>query len=318
MELLSSQITKKILEHYIEYQYLFLEFQSKYLTNLDYKYNSLESGNLVVYFKRQTHQNILRQKDYDLNHNISREKIWENHRAIDPKKISIFKIATDVYLPKETARRKILQLVNQKVLNKKNKNIMWLPNEQHKKNYDSVIDEEIIDVSKLIYFVCEKIELNISSEKIIKEIKENFSFYWFHYLGTQLEYLRLWNKQFNDLELIHIFIQVAYLFSSKAKKKNIFHKNLYEDPSILKEFIGVSISATSISEVTRIPRATCVRKLENLVKLKMIKKDNISKRYYLIPNVVTEELITKKVTEKVVELFSNFFFICIRAINSKT
>ena len=173
MKLLSSQITKKILEHYIEYQYLFLEFQSKFLTNLDYKYNSLESGNLVVYFKRQTHQNILRQKDYDLNHNVSREKIWENHRAIDPKKISIFKIATDVYLPKETARRKILQLVNQKVLNKKNKNIMWLPNEQHKKNYDSVIDEEIIDVSKLIYFVCEKIELNISSEKIIKELKEN-------------------------------------------------------------------------------------------------------------------------------------------------
>tara|TARA_B110000259_G_C13987481_1_gene391088 strand:- start:482 stop:1432 length:951 start_codon:yes stop_codon:yes gene_type:complete len=316
MKLLSSQITKKILEHYIEYQYLFLEFQSKFLTNLDYKYNSLESGNLVVYFKRQTHQNILRQKDYDLNHNVSREKIWENHRAIDPKKISIFKIATDVYLPKETARRKILQLVNQKVLNKKNKNIMWLPNEQHKKNYDSVIDEEIIDVSKLIYFVCEKIELNISSEKIIKELKENFSFYWFHYLGAQLEYFKLWNKQFNDLELIHIFIQVSYLFASKAK--NISHKNLYEDPSILKEFIGASISATSISEVTRIPRVTCVRKLENLVKLKMIKKDNILKRYYLIPNVVTEELISKKVTEKAVELFSNFFFICIRAISSKT
>ena len=47
--------------------------------------------------------------------------------------------------------------------------------------------------------------------------------------------------------------------------------------ALLKEFISASISATSISEVTKIPRATCVRKLETLVKLKVISQDKIQK-----------------------------------------
>ena len=41
-------------------------------------------------------------------------------------------------------------------------------------------------------------------------------------------------------------------------------------------------SATSVSEVTGIPRATCIRKLERLSKAKFVKKDPFSKRYNLI------------------------------------
>ena len=109
----------------------------------------------------------------------------------------------------------------------------------------------------------------------------------------------------------------TYLYQ-KPKKKNLSHKNLYDDPSLFKQFMNVSISANSISEVTKIPRATCIRKLRLLVKLKMISQDNISKRYYLIPNFASENLISKKRTGEVVKIFSKLFFIFIKAENLKT
>ena len=315
---LSTKIIKeKILDNYIDYQYLFLEFQSKLLTNLYSRYQSVENGNLVLYFAKQTHQDILRKKEYDLNFNISYEKFWENHNVTEPQQKSLIRIAEETLLPKETIRRKILQLIKQKVLSKKNKNIGWLPNELYKQSYNLFIEKEISDVCKLISYVCEKINLSIPREQLVHEIKERFSFYWFHFLGTQLKYLRLWSKQFKDQELIIIFLQVAHLFSSRAKKKNLTHKDIYDNPSLLKNFISASISATSISEVTKIPRATCVRKLEFLVKLKVVSKDKISKRYYCIPETISENLVSRKITEEVVEIFSEFFFICIRAIKIK-
>ena len=319
MEQLSAKIIEdNILKNYIEYQYLFVEFQSNFLTGLHSRYQSVENGNLVLYFAKQTHQEILRQKDYDLEFNISHEKFWENHGVINPRKISLTQIAESTLLPKETTRRKVLQLTKQKVLNKKNKNIGWLPNEQYKKSYNLVVEKEIQDVAKLINFVCNKLNHPISNETIIKELKEKFSFYWFHYLRTQLEYLRLWNEQLNDLELGLIFLQVENLFVSKAKRRNIFHKDTYQDPSLFKEFVNASISATSISEVTKIPRATCVRKLDTLVGLKIVSQDKTLKRYYITPNAVSDSLISEKITKKVVKIFSEFFFISIRTIYSKT
>ena len=314
----SEYIKNKILENYIEYQYFFVEFQSKFLSSLYSRYQGLENANLVLYFSKHTHQEILRQKDYNLNFNLSFERFWDNHRRINPQRISLTKIAEDTSLPKETTRRKILQLIKQNVLNKKNQNIGLLPSEHYKKNYNLIIAKEIDDVSKLLNIICKKINLSIPREEIVKKIKKNFSFYWFHYLGTQLEYLRLWSKQINDLELILIFLQAAHLYASKVKEKKLSHKDFYENPNTIKEFISASISATSVAEVTGIPRATCVRKLQILIDLRIIFQDKISKRYYINPLAASKDLISRKITENVVKVFSNFYFICIRELSSKT
>jgi hypothetical protein len=318
MELSSSKIIKdNILSNYIEYQYLFVESQSKFLSSLYSSYQSVENGNLVIYYEKETHQDILREKDYDLNFNISYEKFWENHLKIKPKCRSLIKIAENTFLPKETVRRKILQLIKKKVLGKKDKCIGWLPSEEYKQNYNLFVNEEIESIARQINFICKKLNYFISREEITKELKENFSFYRFHYLGAQIKYLNLWTQQFKDSELALIFLQVVNLFASKAKNKNITHKNLFDNPNLFKEFITASVSATSIAEVTKIPRATCVRKLEHLVKLKMVSQDKISKRYYIIPDATADNLISQEITDKVVSIFSNLYFICVRAIKAK-
>ena len=42
-----------------------------------------------------------------------------------------------------------------------------------------------------------------------------------------------------------------------------------------------SIIVLSVSEMTGIPRATCIRKLDKFVKMKILFKDEKTKRYYL-------------------------------------
>tara|TARA_B110000902_G_C14248701_1_gene565265 strand:+ start:821 stop:1789 length:969 start_codon:yes stop_codon:yes gene_type:complete len=310
-------IKEKILENFVEYQSVFNEFQSNFLSGLYKYYQGLENGNIVLYFEKLTHQDILRQKDYDLNFDISFNKFWENHSLVNLKKNSIINISKKTSLPKETTRRKILLLIKQKVLNKKNNRIELLPNESYKVSYNLFVDKEIEELSRLLLFICTKINLPISSENIKDELKNKFNFYWFHFLNVQLEYLKLWTLQIKDRELILIFLQFISMFVLRAKNKNISHKNLYTDPNLIKNFDDISISATSISEVTGIPRATCIRKLKALIKLKMISQNQISKQYYIIPTVVTKNIITKIMTEKVSKIFSEFYFICIRALSVK-
>jgi len=307
-------IEEKILENLMEYQDVFIEFQSYFCVGLYKRYQNIENGNLALYFAKQVHQDILRQKDYDLNFNCSFKKFWENHRLFNPTKNSLIKIANEICLPKETTRRKIAQLIKKKVLSKKNNYIGWLPNEQYKENYNLFISEEIENLSRIFIFVTKKINLSITSETITEELKKKFNFYWFHYLSTQLKYLKLWSVQIKDLELFFILLQVVNIFSSKTKKDNLLRKQVYNNPSAIKNFSDASISATSISEVTGISRATCIRKLENLVKLKFILKDKISKRYYLSSLSFSENLISKKITQEATKIFNDFYFICIRAM----
>ena len=311
-------IKEKILENFMEYQDLFTEFQSYFCVGLYKRYQNIENGNLVLYFAKQVHEDILRQKDYDLNFNFSLKNFWENHKLFNPTKNSLIKIANETCLPKETTRRKIAQLIKQKVLSKKNNYIGWLPNEQYKENYNLFINEEIDNLSRILIFVVKKINLSITSEIITEELKKKFSFYWFHYFSTQLKYLKLWSVQIKDLELFLILLQVVNIFSSKTKKNNLSHEQIYNNPSVINNFSNASISATSISEVTGIPRATCIRKLENLVKLKFILKDKISKRYYLFSLSVSDNLISKKITQEATKIFSDFYFICIRAMFVKS
>ena len=155
---LSPEIIKdKILENFLEYQDIFIQFQSNFFSGLYKRYQGMENGSLALYFAKFAHQDILRQKDYDLNFNIGFEKFWENHALIVPDKKSIDKIASSTSLPKETARRKILQLIQQKVLSKKNKNTGWLPNEQYKESYNLIVQKEIEDLSSLLNYICKKV-----------------------------------------------------------------------------------------------------------------------------------------------------------------
>ena len=170
--LLSKTIEKKILENYIEYQSLFVEFQSKFLTGLYSRYKNLENGNLVLYYAREAHLGVLRRKDHDLNCNLSYKRFWENYNEVELKRHSIIKIAEDTSLPKETARRKILQLTKNKMLNKKNKIVGWIPSEQYKEHYVKLIVVNKKDLYEFDKFVDRLLDADAHDVKIVEDFSD--------------------------------------------------------------------------------------------------------------------------------------------------
>ena len=82
---------------------------------------------------------------------------------------------------------------------------------------------------------------------------------------------------------------------------------------------NIGISATSISEVTGIPRANCIRKLEKYIKMKMVEKDPVTKRYNLIPSRIKSALSPTNPAldgiKHTIDIFSEFSSILLKSLN---
>ena len=76
-----------------------------------------------------------------------------------------------------------------------------------------------------------------------------------------------------------------------------------------------NISATSVSEVTGIPRATCIRKLDKFVKMKVLEKDSESKRYFLKLNQTTlNPMLDTEWLKQKISILSEFSSVIMRGL----
>ena len=283
----------------------FMNIQSDFLSGIYNRYDKdLDAANIVLFFAKNLHQETLRLRDSDLNVDISFENFWNNHSKIRQKNFKIISIAKETGLPKETTRRKINNLIKSKMLEKQKNYLSWKPVEKHKESYNEIVSEELKQISKLIQVICIHLNITFSREKITNELKKYYSFYWYHYLNTQLQYLKMWQNRLSDLELLLISMQC------------LIQSNLNSDKGIKDNIKLGSVSATSISDVTGIPRATCIRKLDKLYKMKIIKKDQETKRYYFDNKKIYNSNILKpdEIAENTIQIFSNFFLIILKAL----
>ena len=286
-------IEKLLLDNFIDLMPAFYEMESSFLSGIYKRYGDLEGGNIVIFFARDLHLEILRKREVDLNFNLSLDEFWNNHRNTVQNKKKIITIAKSTGLPRETTRRKILYLIKTKHIKKTEKNtVFWEPDSKSKDSYIKTIEEQINSLSKFIFQQSKLISLNIPLSKIENEIKNNYSFYWYHYLNTQLQYIKLWQVRFKDLEMLLIGLQtliqsIRYLKNlNRLQSLDSFLLSKTTKSTALFDAKNIGISATSISEVTGIPRANCIRKLEKYIKMKIIEKDSVTKRYNLIPGQI--------------------------------
>ena len=114
----------------------FYEMQSTFLSGIYKRYGDLEGGNIVIFFARDLHLEILRKRELDLEFDLSLEKFWINHKDIVQSKKRIIVVSKETGLPKETARRKIIYLVKNKHIKKGEKNkLYWEPVSELKETY---------------------------------------------------------------------------------------------------------------------------------------------------------------------------------------
>jgi len=322
-------IEKILLDNFIDLMPHFYEMESSFLSGVRKRYGDLEKGNIIIFFARDLHLEILRKREIDLNFDLSLDKFWNNHKNIIQKKKKIITIAKNTGLPRETTRRKILSLIRVKHIKKTEKNtLFWEPDSKSKDSYIKIIEEQTGSLSK---FICQQLKflsLNVPISKIEKEIRNNYSFYWYHYLNTQLEYIKLWQIQFKDLEMLLIGLQTLIQSitclknSNRSKSFDSFLLSKMTKSTATFDVRNAGISATSISEVTGIPRANCIRKLEKYIKMKMVEKDLVTKRYNLIPAQIKSapsnvNLILDGI-KNTINIFSEFSSIFLKSLNKKS
>jgi hypothetical protein len=319
-------IEKILLDNFIDLMPSFYEMESSFLSDIYKRYGDLERGNIIIFFARDLHLEILRKREVDLNFNLSLDEFWNNHRNVIQKKKKIITIARGTGLPRETTRRKILSLIRAKHIKKTEKNTVFLePASKFKDSYIKIIEGEINSLSRFIFQQLKFFSLNIPITKIENELKNNYSFYWYHYLNTQLEYIKLWQLRFKDLEMLLIGLQTLIQSirdlknSSKLQNLDSFLLNKTTKSTSSFDIKNTGISATSISEVTGIPRANCIRKLEKYIKMKIVEKNLVTKRYNLIPGQMKSAPSPDNPMldgiKHTINIFSDFSSILLKSLN---
>ena len=205
------------------------------------------------------------------------------------EKFSFTELCEKLDLPKETVRRKVLELEKDGVITRNKKKVII-----DRKAFDFVKPEQQIKFSsKYIYLVSlalnkDKIYSKKLEQKNIENIiKKKFSLSWRSFYRMQIPSVIGYHKFFKDLTTFHIWGTICMNQVLNVTKKLI---STDEKPSldyfatnnILIENLGsnIGISAMSISEMTKIPRATIIRKCKYLIKEDLI-KTNEKKQYVL-------------------------------------
>ena len=137
------------------------------------------------------------------------------------------------------------------------------------------------------------ISKSISTENIMKTSKEYFSYVWKLYYEMQMPMLLGFKKVYGDLESFHVsgICMSNHALNSKKNNNSEMSKEFYLEKYFFsdhKEFSG--INAMSISDITGIPRATVIRKLDILVKEEFLKID--SKKLYSVTGFHAKEILS--------------------------
>ena len=322
-EILPQDITFLLREHFFNLMPSFFETQSSFLSGIYKKYHSIETANIILCFARNIHLEIIRQREKNLNFDVSIEKFWKNFNLINKPSEKISSIVNITGIPKETVRRKLRNLINAGFLSKdKNKKgyiFKLLPNQ--KDDYLKIADLEVQYLSRLVSKFANYIDTDINMKIIENEIKSKFSFYWYHFLSAQLEFLKMWQLKLNDNDLLLIALQTT-IPTLQYVDKNIKKVNVEEAFKVIGQINDrnkcnvCAVSATSVSEVTGIPRATCIRKLEKLVALGFLIRETKTKRYFV--NQATESrtknILTKHNVNFTIETYCQCFAIILNSL----
>ena len=191
-------------------------------------------------------------------------------KTIEIDKIKISDISKDLLIPKESVRRKVLDLEKSGVIKKSGKKIFIVRDTLYSTKATNTLTElatilyefnKILKKEKLVDTV-------YSVNEIIKSMKENYSFCWYQFNKFWFIYMNRWRNELKDLEFLAIGMVVVI---NAVKNKELSPKQNLR--SYKKELVGSDargVNAMSIAEITGIPRPTVVRKLKYLIDKKFL------------------------------------------------
>ena len=256
-----------------------IKFQQEWVNNIYNQFRDHDKYIILMYLVSKTWQdNSNLFKFYSIDEYYSQSEI-------NLPDISLSDISHNLKIPKETIRRKRIDLENKKIIKREGQKIILAQLALSLQKPDTSIKTLSIFFEKLSILLSAQDWFGpyISREEIELFFNKHYTVVWNLYFKMQIPFLVRWKTVFGDLETWVIWANLGMNQSSNLekisknlnkeinlsgnKKENLYLKNLQDNEP------EHGVNATSIAEISGIPKATVMRKLKKLSSEKIIKRN---------------------------------------------
>ena len=199
-------------------------------------------------------------------------------KKIDIGKVKKSDLSRKLMIPRETARRKLEDLVKKNLITINDGSISIQPICFRIENLDNILKNFASCLNLTLNNTINKNQ-NIREEVNITYLLNNFSISWF-YLNLMIQDLSLvWKKYFETLENWYIFGTCGLNQNYNLNNYKQFH-NFTDDEienfisNITHEKTSRGLNPTTISDLTGVSRQSVVRNLKYLTDLKILEKED--------------------------------------------
>ena len=261
------------------------KLQQAWCNNAYNTFKDYDSYLILVYLV-----NTVFQKYSDRFQYLSYEEFYaKNELVID--KINLIEISKELNIPKETVRRKVNFLQNQNIIFRKGKSIYFSNaiNKMQKPANSKKMMSNFLEKNGEILTKESWFGKTFNKEEIESFLDKYFTICWQHWFRLQIPYLVKHRTFFGDLETWNVWGSIGisqYIdYSKQVRNRVVEESSNYSDLylQLLRYTPKNGINASSISEISTIPRATVIRKLKYLLKQKLVTK-NKKLEYMLLPS----------------------------------
>jgi DNA-binding transcriptional regulator YhcF (GntR family) len=284
----SEDLRKVIEKNFASIIPVWVPLQLAWLNNVYKTFHDYEKFMIIMYLLMKTFDT------YSKNFVKLNYDEYFDQSEVEIETINVMEISNSLNIPKETTRRKINELEKMGAIKRINKKIII-----DRKTWPNIKPQDTIKRMTRFLSTLSKICVNegiilesISSESLTKTCKEYFSYVWKLYYEMQMPMLLGFKKVFGDLESFHIdcICLVNHAFNSKKNDNSEMSKEFYLEKYFFSDHKDSSgVNAMSISDITGIPRATVIRKLNKLVKEKFLQINK--KKHYFSTGVHQKKLL---------------------------
>ena len=268
-----------------------IKFQQEWVNNIYKQFKDYDKYILLIYLVSKSWED-----DSNLFKFYSIDEYYSKKDIILPN-VSLSKLSVSLKTPKETIRRKLIELEKQSLIKRKGQKILLTHSALNLQKPGNSIKNISIFFEKLSILLSAQDWFGSSIDRgdIESYFKKYYTIVWKRYFQLQIPFLVRWKTVFGDLESWVIWANLGInqnIFLEKIlQEADITSNNLeIKKEQYIANIISMSdtkanesmhgVNASSIAEISFISRATVIRKLNELSKKKIIRK-NKKLEYFL-------------------------------------
>jgi len=265
-----------------------IKFQQEWVSNIYKQFKDHDKYIILIYLISKTWQS-----SSSLFKFYSKDEYYSQSEIKIPD-ISLSEMSADLKMPKETIRRKLIELDKLNIIKREGQKIVLAKLALSLQKPETSIKSISVFLEKLSILLSAQDWFGsaISREEVELYFKKYYTVFWNHFFKLQIPFLTRWKIVFGDIETwviwanmgINQTVNLEKIYKNQKKNLDLLGQkgeSLYLN-NIQKNEPAQGVNASSIAEISGIPRATVLRKLKKLTKEKIIKRNK--KLEYVLTN----------------------------------